>query len=1146
MQELVEANVHPKLRVERVIAAGSFGVVYRARQLAVARDVAVKVLHPGLGPETEPGRLFRDEIRAIGTIDHPNVVRIFDADETRDGQLYFVMELLDGVTLQELADGGRVPLPRAIELVAQLLDGLAAVHAAGHIHADVKPSNAIVSTSGGRERVVLIDFGLSRVRLADRRAEAVGGTHAYMAPEQLRTWELDARSDVFSAALVFVKLVTAQHRAPDQLVPPLDGIADPAIRRALERALAIEPAARPSAVDFARALRGGEPDEPAVPGPPPPYRALAPFTERDRGRLRGREEDVRRLARRITAGRQIVLTAPSGTGKTSLLRAGLIPYLDAEGTAHVYVSCEARATAALTAALAPSAASLADAVALRRARGRLVVILDQLEVALGPDGDGPTLLDTLLATRAPDPASMPPGEASPTPAPAVSASAPAGDLSLVLAVREDFVARLLAASPALTEGVPQLRLRPLDREGARAALVEPLAEHAAAIAPALLDRLLEDLARAGRDLGLEHGAPAIYPPHLQLLGTALFDALGADERVLALAHYERLGGFDAIVGEHLERTLGELADDDRIVARELFLALVASAHTRAMRAEAELVDAVGARHGEIAVRRVLGRLEARRVVARTTGADGVASWMLVHDTLVPRIRAWITVQDLDRRRIAEAVRFHLRQSQPDAPAILSRHQLRQLDRHPDLLDELDAAWPGRSGAVWTARTLVQRSRQVQRYRRGLIAGAIAAVLVVTALLVGRWLDERHLRQREELLRDLDLGRFDLFVDAFDWRSDPATGAVAAIFVDSAELPDLAWTLHDPDADDAEAPGHAITAPRFRPGTRTRAGIAIVESAIEARGGNGFLVVTGRGRPGETCPSSVIPLKHLPGHDHYTSPRTLHVRVPTCRATWFDTIEVPAGPFIAGGLGDPPTHFPARMMPPETIAELPAFAIDRTEITNAAFAVFAEMADVHETVASAYPQALEVAAGPTYPRGQLDWFDARAYCRFLGKDLPTSEQWQKALRGGRDLPDGPNPAPRRNTPWLPAAGDVARRAQIVPDTGVADNCAAFGQASDPRRPAPVGSHPEDRSPYDVLDLAGNIQEWVLDPESGTEQLPLLRRGRITRGGNWFDTTAAALIDYTAVRNARDPRYRLPYIGARCASALPSLTNVEHAR
>src|SRR5262249_39987317 len=161
---------------------------------------------------------------------------------------------------------------------------------------------------------------------------------------QLGSWEVDARSDVFSAALVFVKLVTGRHRTGDEMAPPLDAIADPAVRRALERALAIDPASRPSAADFARALRGGQPEGPVAPGPPPPYRALAPLTERDRGRLRGRETDVVRLVRRIESGRPVVLTAPSGTGKTSLLRAGLVPYLEAEGTAHVYLACDARSS----------------------------------------------------------------------------------------------------------------------------------------------------------------------------------------------------------------------------------------------------------------------------------------------------------------------------------------------------------------------------------------------------------------------------------------------------------------------------------------------------------------------------------------------------------------------------------------------------------------------------------------------------------------------------------------------------------------------------------------------------------------------------------------------------------------------------------
>jgi formylglycine-generating enzyme required for sulfatase activity len=90
------------------------------------------------------------------------------------------------------------------------------------------------------------------------------------------------------------------------------------------------------------------------------------------------------------------------------------------------------------------------------------------------------------------------------------------------------------------------------------------------------------------------------------------------------------------------------------------------------------------------------------------------------------------------------------------------------------------------------------------------------------------------------------------------------------------------------------------------------------------------------------------------------------------------------------------------------------------------------------------------------------------------------------------------------------------------------------AGDPRRPAPVGSYSEDRSPYGVLDLAGNLQEWTLDPEPDTqhEHLPPLRQNRITRGGNWFDTQEAALADYMAAQNNRSPRWRQPTVGVRC--------------
>ncbi|HET9622775.1 MAG TPA: SUMF1/EgtB/PvdO family nonheme iron enzyme [Kofleriaceae bacterium] len=1090
MQDERCAVIHPKLRVEQEIGRGSFGVVFRAHQLTVARDVAVKVLHPGVAPANQLERQFLEEIRAIGRIKHDNVVQIFDADEAVDGRPYFVMELLQGHTLQQLADDGMAPT-LAIKLVAQLLDGLAAVHAAGHIHADVKPANAVVCGVPGRERVVLIDFGFSCLHQAGGPSEAVGGTRAYMAPEQLQAWKVTPASDVFSAALVLVKLLTGRHRQPDELVPSLDGITDPAVLRALDRALAEDAARRPSAADFARALRGGKQDAPPPPGLPPPFRELAPLTEDDRGRLCGRANDVVRLARRIENSRAVVLTAPSGTGKTSLLRAGVIPYLDAAGIPHLYLACGADVQGVLASQLG--------------AEPRLVVILDQIEVAIA-GGEASSVLRTLFA--------------------AIARSAVR---AIVLGVREDFVARLLAAAPELADGVPQVRLPPLDLDGARDALRMPLREHRVAIHDDLLARLLADLSRAGSEMGL---AGAIYPPHLQLAGAALFDVRAPSEPALTLAHYRRLGGFAAIVEEHLTRTLGELVESERAIARELLLVLVTSSQTRALRSEAELIAAVSTRHDEPTIQRVLTRLEARRLLVRTSGPEGAASWSLVHDTLAPRIAAWITVQDLDRRRAAEMLRFQLRRSKPELPAVLTARQLAELHSFPGLLDELEREW-GRRAEVWSPRSLVTRSHKMVRYRRAVLASALAAVLALTAMLAINWLDERAQHRQAIARSELNLGRIDLTLQPFDWARRP-DGTLVLTPVNLGELAVLDWQLFEPSPEDPDEPAQPIGPPRMQRGTRADQPTALVETGIEVRGGDAFLRVTGRGRRGETCAPVLVPLHHLLGNAQYTFAHRVVLRVPTCRATDFDMQVVPDGPFIAGGLGVPPAHVGEQDVEPRTARRVPAFAIDRTEISNDAFEIFASAWSVHDVQAEDYPAALAVAGGPRFPRGSIDWFDARAYCRYLGKDLPTQLQWQKALRGGLVLTDGSaNPAAERNVPWTDAPAEAPDLAAIVADAPAPEACPQCGKLGDPRKPSPVGAHTADVSPYGVADLAGNVQEWTLDAEIGLARSAPRNRPRVTRGGNWFDTRRDLLVDYMVAPNLRTPHLRHPYLGARCA-------------
>jgi formylglycine-generating enzyme required for sulfatase activity len=740
------------------------------------------------------------------------------------------------------------------------------------------------------------------------------------------------------------------------------------------------------------------------------------------------------------------------------------------------------------------------------------VVIDQLELWLADAGSLRLILDELLELD----------------------RRPAGArLAVVLSVREDFVAQLLTTTAALSTGAPMVRLAPLDRDGAERALGVPLQRRGVKMSAELMQLVLDELVHAGQEHGSQSGwghTSAVYPPHLQLVGAALFSALAPGETELTLAHYERLGRLEAVVGELLERILRELSAEDRRIARALFLAFVGSAQTRVARSEEELAHRFGMAMQDPALARVLGLLEAHRLLLRRLQADATVIWELMHDSLVPRIEAWLTVQDLDRRRAAELLRFHLRESTPQAPSLLSARQLALVAQFPGLVEELEQEWLRRPAADWTPQRLLARSRMTAQYRRALSATVAGTALVLAALLAWNLWTERARRAQEALLRDRDLGRFDLVLAPFDWRADPA--GVQQLPVDSALLPALHWTLHDPDPGDPSLPGPAVSSDRLRHGQVLRVAGHRIEKGIEARGGDGFLMISGRGGVRERCPASVVPIRRLPGYaTHGAPPRVLRVAVPTCQATRFDTIDIPAGPFVSGGAGEPPPSFQAHELPAENPAKwLATYAIDRTEITNAAYAAFASMASLTGTLVVEPPASLPQAADPTRPRTDLNAFDAAAFCRYLGKQLPDNDQWQKAMRGGLLLPDGTrNPQPRRNLPWGTASTGrfPAHLADTVPRRPGSHETAPG--ASD------VEAYPGDRSPYGVIGLAGNVQEWTrtsMPRPAKNPGAPVLLPMRITRGGNWSTTSSSELVDYMVSENERSPRQLNYYLGARC--------------
>ena len=189
------------------LGEGAMGVVYRARDSAIGRIVALKMLSAELGAEEELHQRFQREAEAIGRLNHPNVVTVYDLGHA-DGQLYMAMELLEGDDLRSLIDArADIPLADRVRILKQICDGLGYAHSRGVVHRDVKPANIHVSAAG---KVKILDFGLARVAARETitRRGVILGTPDYMAPEQATGKPVDRRSDIFSAGAVFYEFLT--------------------------------------------------------------------------------------------------------------------------------------------------------------------------------------------------------------------------------------------------------------------------------------------------------------------------------------------------------------------------------------------------------------------------------------------------------------------------------------------------------------------------------------------------------------------------------------------------------------------------------------------------------------------------------------------------------------------------------------------------------------------------------------------------------------------------------------------------------------------------------------------------------------------------------------------------------------------------
>src|SRR4051795_4228887 len=200
-------------RIERQLGRGGMGVVYLAEQLRLRRWVALKLIVPELAEDEEFRRRFERESQMAASLDHPNVIPVYEAGEA-DGALFISMRYGEGSGLRMLIrNTGQLEPARAAGIVAQLGDALDAAHARGLVHRDVKPANVLVAGAPGAEHAYLTDFGLTKHVSSQSGITRTGqwvGTLDYVAPEQISVGPLDARVDVYSLGCVLFEALTAR------------------------------------------------------------------------------------------------------------------------------------------------------------------------------------------------------------------------------------------------------------------------------------------------------------------------------------------------------------------------------------------------------------------------------------------------------------------------------------------------------------------------------------------------------------------------------------------------------------------------------------------------------------------------------------------------------------------------------------------------------------------------------------------------------------------------------------------------------------------------------------------------------------------------------------------------------------------------
>ncbi len=675
-------------RIEALLGLGGMSVVYLAEDLRLKRKVALKLLAAGLAEDQSFRNRFLRESQLAASIDHPNIVPIYEAGTT-EGVLFIAMRYVEGRDLKERVRHGRLEPGDAIGILAQVASALDAAHARGLVHRDVKPSNVLLDFGArpdGSDHVYLADFGITK-RVSDEGDDGhLLGTIDYVAPEQIAGDAVDGRADIYSLGCVLYECLVGQppFRRDSELAlvfahleeePPAPSAARPELTPALDavicRALAKEPENRyPSGREFARAALGVAVDEAsrrlvdvasraaagrsdlgeveaelagkvsdlqlaqeqerALSGPVGPaaqdicpFKGLASFEPVDADYYFGRERLIAELVARLVGAAFLGIVGPSGSGKSSVLRAGLLPALaegvlpGSAGWRRWLVRPGERPMVALGSVLGSGAEDpLGETLDALPADTRLLLAVDQLEelfTACGSDAERTAFVDTL----------------------ARAANDPHGRALVVVALRADFYGRF-AAYPELAEllGANHVLVGPMQAAELRRAVELPAARVGLRAEPELTDALVADV----------EGEPGALP----LLSTALLELWQKrHDNALTLASYRESGGVHGAVARLAEGTYGRIPEPRRQLVRAVMLRLVGDGEGDApVRRRAPLAELDLERNEDVAD--VVATLADSRLVTVSEGSVEVAHEALLREW--PRLREWIE-EDTEGRRL---------------------------------------------------------------------------------------------------------------------------------------------------------------------------------------------------------------------------------------------------------------------------------------------------------------------------------------------------------------------------------------------------------------------------------------------------------------------------------------------------------------